>query len=45
MLFVLLHKNVGKFSVGPKGVEFEMSMEQRQTSARSQTDAVSKIER
>lgn len=46
ILFVLLHRSIGRFSVGPKGVEFEMSTEHRQSSAKAQmADAISKIER
>ena len=46
ILFVLLYRSIGKFSVGPKGVEFEMSTEHRQFSAKAQVeDAISRIER
>ncbi len=46
MLFVLLYRSIGRFSVGPKGVEFEMSTEHRQAPAKSQmADALSRIER
>jgi hypothetical protein len=39
-------KDLKRFSAGPKGVEFEMSMEHRQVSAGSQiSEAVLKIER
>jgi hypothetical protein len=30
MLFVLFYRSIVRFSVGPKGVEFEMSTEHRQ---------------
>ena len=46
MLFVLLCRRIIRFSVGPKGVEFEMSTEHRQASAQAQMiDALSRIER
>ncbi|VVB62629.1 Uncharacterised protein [uncultured archaeon] len=46
MLFVLLYRNIGRFSVGPKGVEFEMSTEHRQAPAKSQiADVLSKFKR
>jgi len=46
ILFVLLYKSIGRFSVGPKGVEFEMSFEHRLASAQAQTaKSISKIER
>jgi hypothetical protein len=46
ILFVLLYKSIGRFSVGPKGVEFEMSYEHRLALAQAQTaESISKIER
>jgi tetratricopeptide (TPR) repeat protein len=46
ILFVLLYKSMGRFSVGPKGVEFEMSFEHKLALAQAQTaESISKIER
>ena len=46
MLFVLLCRRIIRFSVGPKGVEFEMSIEHRQAPAQAQMAyALSRIER
>jgi hypothetical protein len=45
-LFVLLDRSIGRFSVGLKGVEFEMSTEHRQAPAQAQmADALSRFER
>ncbi|MGD0952032.1 MAG: hypothetical protein ABR985_06505 [Methanotrichaceae archaeon] len=41
-----MHRSIRRFSVGPKGVEFEMSTEHRLASATSQmADVLSRIER
>jgi hypothetical protein len=46
MLFVLLHRNIGRICIGPERVEFEMKTEQRQAPAEFQiADALSRIER
>ena len=46
IMFVLLYRSMGRFSVGPKGVEFEMSLEHRLAPAQSQVvESFSKIER
>jgi Tfp pilus assembly protein PilF len=44
ILFVLLYRSMGKFSVGPKGVEFEMSFEHRLAPAQA-AEPITKIER
>ena len=45
-LFVLLHRSIRRFSVGPKGVEFEMRTEDLQAYAKSQNaDDLSRFER
>jgi hypothetical protein len=46
ILFVLLYRSIWRFSVGPKGVEFEMSFEHRLVPAQAQAaESISKIER
>jgi hypothetical protein len=44
ILFALLHRNIGKFSAGLKGVEFEMSAEQKLAPAGS-VEQIAKFER
>ena len=44
ILFVLLYRSMGRFSVGPKGVEFEMSTEHRLAPAQAQVaESISKL--
>ena len=46
ILFALLYKSIGRFSVGPKGVEFEKSDEHRLALAQAQTaEFIFKFER